>query len=144
MLHHTVLEIHERENEGILILDLRGKVEMNNGDITLRDRVESLLGQGNRQLILDMAQVSAIDTVGSGVLLELAQQYQTAAGKLVLLKVDRVHAEIYEMARLEAVIEIYSVELDAVNSFFPDRAIRHYDILEYVESQPHEDHNDQK
>jgi len=143
MLQHTALDIQQRENEGILILDLRGKVEMNHGDITLRDRVEALLGQGNRQLILDMAQVSAIDTVGSSIVLELAQQYQAAAGKLVLLKVDSVHAEIYEMARLEAVIEIYSVELDAVNSFFPDRAVRHYDILEYVESQ-HEDHDDQE
>lgn len=144
MLHHSALEIHSRENQGIVILDLRGKLEMGNGDIALRDSVESQFGQGNRQLILDMALVSDIDTAGAGVLLFLAQQYHDAGRKLVLLKVDRAHAKIYEMARLETVIEIYPDEIDAVNSFFPDRTVPHYDILEYVEDHVHEDHDHKK
>jgi hypothetical protein len=41
------------------------------------------------------------------------------------------------MARLESVVEIYRDELDAVNSFFPDRKTARYDILNYVESQQH-------
>ncbi|MGP0071983.1 MAG: STAS domain-containing protein [Bryobacteraceae bacterium] len=139
MLHHTNLEIHQRENEGVVILDLHGKIEMGRGDIALREFVQTLLEQGNRQLILDLAQVSAVDTAGAGVLLFLADEYRAQGGKLVLLKVDKVHAEIYEVARLETVMEFCPDEIDAVNSFFPDRVTRHYDILNYVESQPHED-----
>jgi len=135
MLHQVKLEIHQREKEGIVILDIHGKLEIGNGDITLRDFVEDLLAQGNRRLILNLEHVSGIDTAGAGVLLLLAQRYREEQGKMVLFHVDRVHAKIYEMTRLEAVMEAYPNEIDAVNSFFPDRTPPHYDILEYVESQ---------
>src|ERR1051326_596281 len=118
MLHHSSLEIHQREDQGIVILDLHGELEMGNGDVALREFVENLLGQGKRTLILDLAHVSAIDTAGSSVLLFLAQQYQAAGGRLALFKLDPIHAKIYELARLETAIEIYPDELDAVNSFF--------------------------
>jgi anti-sigma B factor antagonist len=140
MLHHKDLEIHQRETQGVVILDLRGKLEMGRGDIALREYAENALEQGNRKLILDLAQVSAVDSAGAGVLLFLFDQYRAQGGKLVLLKLDKVHAEIYEVARLETVMEMYTDEVDAVNSFFPDRAVAHYDILDYVES--HE--NDKK
>jgi len=143
MLHS--LDIHQREDQGVTILDLHGKLDMGHGDITLRDFVCNLLAQGNRQLILDLAHVSEIDTAGSGALLFLAQEYHAAGGKLVLLQVGRVHAEVYEVARLESVMEIYGTQVDAVNSFFPDRAVAHYDILDYVESHPpHEDAHQDK
>jgi anti-sigma B factor antagonist len=139
MLHHTSLEIHQREDEGVVILDLHGKIEMGQGDIALREFVQTLLEQGNLQLVLNLAQVSAVDTAGAGLLLFLSDEYRAKGGKLVLLKVDKVHAEIYEVARMEAVMEFCPDEIDAVNSFFPDRVTPHYDILNYVESQEHED-----
>ena len=141
MLHHKHLDIHQRENEGIVILDLHGKLIMGGGDIALRDFVQSLLGGGNRKLTLNLAHVSEIDTAGNGVLLFVAQEYGNAGGKVVLFNIAHSHGQIYEMARLETVVEIYRDELDAINSFFPDRKVAHYDILEYVESQPHEDKN---
>jgi anti-anti-sigma factor len=139
MLHHKKLDIQHREREGIVILDLKGHLVMGAGDITLRDCVESLSDPANRQLILDFAQISEIDTSGMEVLLFLAQQYRNAGGKLVLFNLAHTHGKVYEMARLETVIEIYRDELDAINSFFPDRKVTRYDILEYIESQPHED-----
>jgi len=135
MLHNQNFEIRQREREEIVILDLHVKLVMGSGDIALSDFVENLLGQGNRRLILNLEQVAEIDTAGSGVLLLLAQRYRTEGGRMVLYHVDRVHAEIYEIARLEAVMEIYRDEIDAVNGFFPDRTPPHYDILEYVECQ---------
>lgn len=141
VLHHHHLNIHQREREGIVILDLDGRLVMGGGDIALRDFVQSLLDNGNRQLILNLAKVFEIDTSGNGVLLLLAQQYRDAGGKLALFNIAHAHGKVYEMARLEAAVEIYRDELDAVNSFFPDRKAPHYDILEYIESQAH--HEDQ-
>jgi|SRR5665213_161277 len=137
MLHHNNLDMHQREKEGIAILDLHGNLVMGSGDIALRDFVQSLLDGGNRKLSLNLAQVSEIDTSGNGVLLFLAQEYRNAGGKMVLFNIAHSHGKIYEMARLETAIEIYRDELDAVNSFFPDRKTPHYDILDYVESQQH-------
>jgi anti-sigma B factor antagonist len=142
MLHHKKLDIRHREREGIVILDLKGHLVMGAGDITLRDCVESLSDPASRQLVLDFAQISEIDTSGMEVLLLLAQQYRNAGGKLVLFNIAHTHGKVYEMARLETVVEIYRDELDAINSFFPDRKVNRYDILDYVESHvPHEDQN---
>jgi anti-sigma B factor antagonist len=141
MLHHNNLEIHQREREGIVILDLHGKLVLGGGDIALRDFVQSLLDADNRKLSLNLAHISEIDTSGNGVLLFVAQEYGNSGGKMVLFNIAHAHGKVYEMARLETVVEIYRDELDAINSFFPDRTVAHYDILEYVESQPHEDKN---
>ncbi len=86
VLHHHHLNIHQREREGIVILDLDGRLVMGGGDIALRDFVQALLDGGNRQLILDLVKVFEIDTAGNGVLLLLAQQYRDAGGKLVALQ----------------------------------------------------------
>jgi anti-sigma B factor antagonist len=133
MFDHDKLEIHQRENEGIVVLDLKGHLVLGRGDNALRDSVQSLFDGGNRKLVLNLAHVSNIDSSGAGVLFSLAQQYGGAGGKLLLVQLAHVHAELSEMARLEATIEFYELELDAVNSFFPERVIRHYDILDYVE-----------
>jgi anti-sigma B factor antagonist len=133
MFDHDHLEIHQRENEGIAILDLKGHLVLGRGDNSLREAVQSLFDGGNRKLVLNLAHVSNVDNSGAGVLFALAQQYGAAGGKLVLVQLVHVHAELSEMARLEATIELYELELDAVNSFFPDRMIKHYDILDYVE-----------
>ena len=138
MFDHNNIEIHEREREGIVLLDLKGHLVLGAGDTTLREAVQSLFDGGNRKLILNLGDVSNIDTVGAGALLYLAEEYRAAGGKLVLFELVHPHGELYEMARLEAAIEIYGEELAAVNSFFPERAVAHYDILDYVEHREHQ------
>jgi anti-sigma B factor antagonist len=133
VFHNDSLEVHQRENEGIVILDLKGHLVLGLCENTLRDTVQALFDGGNRKLALNLAHVANLDTSGAGVLSALAEQYRAAGGKLVLIQLAHVHEEIYEMARLEATIEFYELELDAVNSFFPERAVRHYDILDYIE-----------
>jgi anti-sigma B factor antagonist len=142
MLHHAHLEIHQRQGEGIDILDLKGRLVLGGGEVALRDFVQSLFDGGNRRLILNLHGVSEVDTSGMGVLLLLAQQYLEAGEKMVLFNLARTHGKVYEMARLESAVEIYRDELDAINSFFPDRKVVRYDILDYVET--HVLHEDQK
>jgi len=131
--NHDKLETHQREREGVVILDLKGHLVLGRGDIALREAVESLFNQGNRKLILNFAEVADIDTSGAATILALAQLYHAAGGKLVLFQLAHPQEELYEKARLEAILEIYELELDAVNSFFPDRRVSHYDILDYID-----------
>lgn len=144
MFHLTGLDIHQRENQGIVVLELHGKLHMGSGDVALRDFAESLLAQGKRQVILDLAKVSDIDSAGTETLLILAEKYSGAGGRLALFGLNPAHTEIYEAAHLDSAIGNYPSEVDAVNSFFPDRATAHYDILEYVESHAHEDQADEE
>jgi anti-sigma B factor antagonist len=140
MFHFTGLDIQQRENQGIVILELHGKLHMGVGDVALRDFAEALLAQGKRQVALDLAKVSNIDDAGVQTLLILAGKFGAAGGRLVLFGLNPAHTEIYEAAHLDSAIGNYPSEVDAVNSFFPDRATAHYDILDYVESHSHEDH----
>jgi anti-anti-sigma factor len=133
MLHHNHLDIHQREREGIVILDLHGKLILGGGDSALSESVQALFASGDRRLILNLAAISEIDTSGMGVLLTEAEEYLKAGGKIVLYNIAHAHGQIYEMARLESAIEIYRDELDAINSFFPDRKTARYDILTYVQ-----------
>jgi anti-sigma B factor antagonist len=138
MFEHDKLEIHERERQRITILDLKGHLVMGAADAKLRETVQALLDDGNRQLILDLAGVSNVDTIGTGALLFLAQEYRAAGGRMVLFQLAHAHGEVYEKARVETALEIYNDEIDAVNSFFPDRAVQHYDILDFVEHRKQE------
>jgi anti-sigma B factor antagonist len=144
MFDHDNLEIHQREREGIAILDLKGHLVLGAGDSALRESVQTLFDRGNRKLILNLAEVSNIDTLGSGALRFLAQEYREAGGRLVLFQLAHTHGELYEMARLEAALEIYDEELDAVNSFFPERAVPRYDLLDYIERREHKTETEEK
>jgi anti-sigma B factor antagonist len=140
MFHLTGLDIHQRENQGIVILELHGKLHLGRGDEELREFVESLLAEGKRQVLLDLSKISDMDDAGVKTLLILAEKYRGAGGRLALFGLTPAHAEIYEAAHLGSAVGNYPSEVDGVNSFFPDRATAHYDILNYVESHTHEDH----
>jgi anti-sigma B factor antagonist len=58
-----------------------------------------------------------------------------AAGKLVLLNLNRRQIELLVLTKLSTVFEIFDDEQAAVNSFFPDREIRRFDILSFVQQQ---------
>src|SRR5271170_3909338 len=108
MFEHDKLEIHQRDHEGITVLDLKGHLVIGDGDNTLRNTIESLFEGGGRRLIVNMAGVVNIDTSGAGALMFLAEKYRNASGKLVMVQLAHTHGELYEKARLESTIEIYN------------------------------------
>ena len=55
-----------------------------------------------------------------------------AGGALKLLKLNKRNIELLVLTKLHTIFEVFSEEQDAVNSFFPDREIKHFDILDFV------------
>jgi anti-sigma B factor antagonist len=129
------LEIEQREKEGIFILDLKGRLVLGREDLAFRQRLQSLLDAGRHNLILNLKDVSNIDTTGLGTLVSWALRFRESGGKLVLLHLGESQARLPDTLKLNAVFETYQDEAAAVNSFFPERAIQHYDILDFVEEQ---------
>jgi anti-anti-sigma factor len=127
------LEIQERENEGILILDLKGRLVLGPEDSALRQRLQALAVQHN--VIVNLKEVSDIDSTGLGTLVNSALRFREAGGKLVLLNLNDAKGRLPDILKLNTVFETYQDEVAAVNSFFPDRAVARYDILEFVEEQ---------
>ena len=74
-----------------------------------------------------------MDTTALGTLVFCATKFREAGGRLVIFNLSPKHSELSNMVKLNTAFDIYPDEVGAVNSFFPDRAVQHYDILEFVE-----------
>lgn len=131
------LEIHERETEGIRIIDLKGRLTAGEAG-AVRDRVRELLTTGAKQFIFNLQEVDYIDSTGLGAMVMCYTGVEKAGGGLKLLSLNRRNVELLVLTKLTTVFELFSEEQDAVNSFFPNREIRHFDILDFVRRQREE------
>jgi anti-sigma B factor antagonist len=127
------LEIKQREREGIVILDLKGRITVGEEAGALRDAFSTLTGAAS--VLLNLQHVEFIDSTGLGALVVGFTSARKRAGRLKLENLSRRNIELLLFTKLTTVFEIFNDEQDAVNSFFPDREIRHFDILSFVKEQ---------
>lgn len=127
------LDIEQREREGIVILDLKGTLTLGHGDLELRDRLPALHRSGKVNIILNLKEVSDIDSTGLGTLVFGLARLRRSGGRLALLNVNQKHLKLFLLTRLAIAFEFFDDEQDAVDSFFPDRKLKHFDVLEFVQ-----------
>src|SRR6266851_755710 len=128
------LQLHQREKEGIRILDLRGPLIIGDSEAILRTAILALAEARGVNIILNLAGVTEIDDDGLGALVFCYARIVRSGGALKLLNVPP-HLSLMVLTKLDTIFEVFTDEQDAVNSFFPGRAVRHYDILEWVKEQ---------
>ena len=128
------LEIHEHVREGIDVLDLKGRITAGPEATSLRERIAAMSTAGKRNIILNLADVDYIDSTGLGALVLIANSLRKVEGSLKLLNLNRRNIELLVMTKLATVFEIFDDEQDAVNSFYPDRKIKTFDILSFVQN----------
>jgi len=128
------IDIQSREREGIKILDLNGKLTVG-GASDLRERVNEQLAGGSLQQILNMKEVDYIDSTGLGTMVICFMSVQKAGGALKLVNLNRRNLELVLLTKLSTVFPIFDDEQQAINSFFPDREIKHFDILSFIQQQ---------
>ena len=129
------LQRHEREVEGIVILELHGRLIVGLDTSGLRKRVLSLVDDNKCNLILDLKHVEFIDSTGLGTMVLGHSAVEQAGGAMKLLNLSKRHMQLLILTKLTTLFEIYDDEQEAINSFFPDREIKRFDILEFVKSQ---------
>jgi anti-sigma B factor antagonist len=127
------LDMRQREKEGIAILDLKGRLTVGEAATALREEMSRLSGSGHKNIILDLAGVEYIDSTGLGTLVVCYNTMRKAGGALKLLNLNRRNTELLILTKLSTVFEMFDDEQQAVNSFFPGREIRRFDILSFVE-----------
>jgi anti-sigma B factor antagonist len=129
------LEFVQREQEGIMIVDLKGPLTFGLADAHFRSELDKRVLAKQVRVGLNLDHVTEIDTTGLGTLLFALAKLQKAGGGLALVDLKPLHIEVVLEAKLAAVFEIFKTDQDAINSFFPDREARRYDILQFVRSQ---------
>ncbi|MEM9555814.1 MAG: STAS domain-containing protein [Acidobacteriota bacterium] len=111
------MEITNRREEGVEILDLDGKLTIGEGDVKLRDEVQDLLDRGAKKLLLNLQDVRAIDSSGLGELIRTKATANRVGATIKLLHVEDKVQQILEMTRLIGVFDNYNEEIDALASF---------------------------
>ena len=128
------LDIQVRQKEGIAILDVNGRLAVG-GASTLREKVTEEMAQGQNNVILNLKEVDYIDSTGLGTMVICYTTLSKAGGSLKLVHLNRRNIELLLLTKLSTVFQIFGDEQDAVNSFFPDREIKRFDILNFVQQQ---------
>jgi anti-sigma B factor antagonist len=127
------LQINQREKDGIIILDLQGRLIFGESEAKLREALTALADAGAVKVILNLAEIHQIDEDGLNTLIICDARLRNSGSALKLLNPNPSHIDLAILMKQDTVFEVFSDEQDAINSFFPDRAVSRYDVLELVE-----------
>lgn len=111
------MQIDERTVGEVTILDLKGKITLNEGDEVLKDKINSLIMQGKKRILLNLAEVPYIDSAGLG---EIVRTYTTVSrqgGQLKLVNLTKRITDLLMITKLLTVFETFEVEQDAIKSY---------------------------
>ena len=111
------MEISERNDGKVTILGLTGKVTLGEGDVLLKDKLHSLLNQGRKDVLLNLAQVSYVDSAGLGAIVSAYTTMTREGGSLKLANVTKKLQDLLSITKLLTVFETFDSEDEALRSY---------------------------
>jgi anti-sigma B factor antagonist len=111
------MQIAERVVSDVVILDVKGRITLGEGDELLKDKVNTLVNQGKKKIVLNLADVPYVDSAGLG---EIVRTYTTVSrqgGSLKLLNLTKRISDLLSITKLLTVFETFDTEKEAVASF---------------------------
>jgi anti-sigma B factor antagonist len=131
------LEISESMREGVEILALKGRLTA--GESTaIREKVDQAIAAGHLNVLFDLTHVDYVDSTGLGGMVICYTTLKKQGGALKLVNPNKRNVELLALTKLYTIFEVFVDLQDAVNSFFPDREIKRFDILAFVQQQEQE------
>ena len=111
------LTIASRVVDGVVVLDLSGRITLGEGSVQLRDAIRGLISKGDKNILLNLGDVNYIDSSGLG---ELVSAYTTAKNQQAEVKLlnltKKVH-DLLQLTKLYTVFDINDDEASAIASF---------------------------
>src|SRR5215510_15678849 len=111
------MDIRERAVDGITVLDLSGKIVLGEGDVQIKDRIKDLLADGQRRILLNLADVSYIDSAGLGAIISCYTTTTREGGQLKLVHLTKKVQDLLAITKLITVFETYDSEKEALGSY---------------------------
>jgi anti-sigma B factor antagonist len=108
--------ISSRRLDDVVILDISGRITIGEGTVTLRDTLQKLLRDGDRKLVMNLEDVSYVDSAGLGELVAAFTIVRAQGGQLKLLKLThRIH-DLLQITKLLTVFDSFDNETEAIKS----------------------------
>jgi anti-sigma B factor antagonist len=116
------MEIRERQLERVVILDVEGRLVLGVED-RLKDKVNSLLLQRRQEILLNLRDVSQLDTSGLAAITSIRGAVERHGGRIKLLDLPKRVHDLLVVTRLITLFEVFESEQEAVNSFGEQAAV---------------------
>jgi anti-sigma B factor antagonist len=112
------MQIDQKQAGDVAVLAINGDITLNAGsDVLLKDKVQSLLQQGQRKLVLDLGNVSYVDSAGLGQLVQIHATAKSKGGSMRLVNVTKRLKDLLVVTKLVTVFDSYDSEAEALASF---------------------------
>lgn len=111
------LTIRERQINDASVLDLEGKLKLGEGNQEFHEAIRALVEKGRKNIVINLENVSAIDSSGLGELVAGYVAVTRSGGQINLLHLSKRVHELMFMTKLLTVFDVYDSESEAVNSF---------------------------
>ena len=111
------LKMTDREMDGITILQMDGRIVLGEESNALRERVKSLLADSKKKIVLNMSNVTYIDSAGLGTLVATFHSARNQGATLKLAHLGQKFREVLQVTKLLTVFEVHDTEAAAVQSF---------------------------
>ena len=111
------MKASNRQVGGVTIVDLSGRITLGEGSVILRDTIRDLVSKGKNKILLNLADVTYIDSSGIGELVSAFTTVRNQSGELKLLKLTKKVHDLLQITKLYTVFDIKDDEAVAVQAF---------------------------
>lgn len=111
------VKLNTRQVGDVTVIDAAGRITLGEGSSTFRDSIRDLVAKGNKKVVLNLAEVSYIDSSGIGELVSAFTTVANQGGSLKLLNLGKRVQDLLQITKLYTVFEVHEDEAAAVRSF---------------------------
>ena len=110
------MKASNRQVGGVTIVDLSGRITLGEGSVVLRDTIRDLVSKGKNKILLNLADVTYIDSSGIGELVSAFTTVRNQSGELKLLKLTKKVHDLLQITKLLTVFEAFNSETEALKT----------------------------
>ena len=111
------LKASSRQVDGVTVLDMSGRVTLGEGSVVLRDTIRDVLSKGNKKILLNLGDVTYIDSSGIGELVSAFTAVRKEGGDLKLLNLTKKVHDLLQITKLYTVFDVKDDEAVAISAF---------------------------
>ena len=111
------MKSNSRRVDGVTIMDLSGRITLGEGSVMLRDQIRDLLGKGEKKILLNLGDVTYIDSSGIGELVSAFTTVRNQGGELKLLNLTKKVHDLLQITKLYTVFDVKDDEASAIKAF---------------------------
>ena len=111
------MKASNRQVDGVAVVDMSGRITLGEGSVVLRDTIRDLIGKGQKKILLNLGDVTYIDSSGIGELVSAFTAVRKESGELKLLNLTKKVHDLLQITKLYTVFDVKDDEAAAIGSF---------------------------